>query len=89
MVENLRLEKKWVENYLNDLEQSTVSSVCPVVLPPVSTGSNVTAIENITNYINYTNIDADNWVYGDISDVDYLKQLFEFITTHNVTKCPL
>ena len=42
-----------------------------------------------TNYKNITNLNASNWIVGNQTIDDYNKDLFNFITNNNVTKCPL
>lgn len=42
-----------------------------------------------TNFKNITNLNAPNWIIGNQTIDDYNKDLFNFITNNNVTKCPL
>ena len=46
-------------------------------------------IANVTNYVNISNLSVDNWIYGNTTEQDYKKYLFQISTQYNLTSCPL
>ena len=59
---------------------------CPELKPQV-TGPLL--IANLSQYSNISNLKADNWVYGNQTEVDYYLHLFNKTAGRNVTKCPI
>ena len=50
-------------------------------------GWSVSEVE--TNFKNISNLNASNWIMGNQTVDNYTMNLYNFITTNNVTKCPI
>jgi hypothetical protein len=46
-------------------------------------------IVNVKEFANITNLDANNWVLGDMTLDDYYAKRFEIIKNSNTSQCPL
>ena len=46
-------------------------------------------LANTVEHKNITNIKSDNWVYGNLTEVEFAVKLFSYMAAHNVTACPL
>lgn len=58
---------------------------CPTVLPAAPTPG----IANVSNYANVSNLNTNSWVYGNTTEAEYFLKLFKFMTSNNVTNCPV
>lgn len=85
-IQNLRLQRDWAENYLKTLQQQLLVQ-CPTPLPAANLTSNI-GIANVTAYQNISNLNNSNWIYGNTTQSQYYLNLFQLITSNNVTNCP-
>lgn len=60
---------------------------CPT--PASETGSPNIGIANVSSYLNISNLNSANWVFGNTTQTQYFLNLFQYMTSNNVTNCPL
>ena len=53
---------------------------------PVKTGS---VLANATNFANISNLDARNWVLGNLTLQGYYSKRFDITTKQNTVQCPV
>ena len=83
----MTLEVQRQQNYLNVIGE-LLEKECfkmPQALPPEQTSGLV----NLGVYTHKNNLNAKNWVYGNITEVQYMMQVFKDATKYNQTNCPL
>jgi len=86
-LKELHRQYKWAESYLQKLKTLQASS-CPT-LKAMAVPNTTSQVADIISYRNISNLNASNWIYGDMTESEYYMNLFNITSCHNVTKCPI